>query len=198
MNIMDLARVKILALHNNTISWISLQRAIVYKAQDKSIDIAGDIISISGGRNAKTGEVSQISTATIVMITGKAPGRHNKVNPYYNKHALFRRDSGTCAYCNKYFPDSHLTVDHVDPVHNGGKNVWDNVVSSCLPCNHKKNDIIPGDPRFPHMHFKPYTPCRNEFLILTRGKSILPEQFEFLSGMITNKNSRIKSFYKCK
>ena len=195
---MDLARVKILALHNGSISWISLQRAIVYRAQGKSIDISDNIISISGGRNAKTGEISHISTATIVMITGKSAMRSFKVTPYYNKSALFRRDSGTCAYCNKYFNDSQLTVDHVDPVHNGGKNVWDNVVSSCLPCNHKKNDVVPGDPHFPHMHYKPYTPCRSEFLILTRGKAILPEQLSFLSDMITNKNSRIKTFYKSK
>ena len=49
---------------------------------------------------------------------------------------VFRRDQHTCQYCGKSYKD--LTIDHVIPRHQGGLQVWDNVVTACSTCNHKK------------------------------------------------------------
>ncbi len=49
---------------------------------------------------------------------------------------IFNRDHYTCQYCGK---ETHqLTLDHVIPRHRGGEHTWENVVSACIPCNHRK------------------------------------------------------------
>ena len=59
---------------------------------------------------------------------------------------LFVRDGYTCQYCNRHksqFKHSEfLTRDHVHPVAKGGRDVWENVVTSCSTCNNKKADKL--------------------------------------------------------
>jgi len=52
------------------------------------------------------------------------------------RHEIFARDNHTCQYCGARTKD--LTIDHVIPRHRGGKHSWDNLVSACKACNHKK------------------------------------------------------------
>ena len=54
-----------------------------------------------------------------------------------SRRAVFARDSHRCQYCGS---DRHLTVDHVVPRSKGGPDTWDNLVTSCAPCNRKKGD----------------------------------------------------------
>ena len=49
---------------------------------------------------------------------------------------VFRRDQFTCQYCGKQY--KNLTIDHVTPRHQGGSQIWENVVTACSACNHKK------------------------------------------------------------
>ncbi len=55
---------------------------------------------------------------------------------------LFIRDQYTCQYCNRSKQEikhsEFLTRDHVIPRHTGGRDVWENVVTSCNSCNNKK------------------------------------------------------------
>jgi 5-methylcytosine-specific restriction endonuclease McrA len=46
------------------------------------------------------------------------------------------RDDYTCQYCGSKARE--LTLDHVVPKHRGGKHSWDNLVSACRSCNHRK------------------------------------------------------------
>jgi 5-methylcytosine-specific restriction endonuclease McrA len=57
------------------------------------------------------------------------------------KKEIFRRDDHRCQYCGRRV--SHLTIDHVVPRHLGGAHQWDNVVSACPHCNHKKGGKTP-------------------------------------------------------
>ena len=57
-----------------------------------------------------------------------------------SRRAVFARDRHRCQYCGS---DRHLTVDHVIPRSKGGADSWDNVVTSCAPCNLKKGDRLP-------------------------------------------------------
>lgn len=56
---------------------------------------------------------------------------------------LFLRDAYTCQYCGKQSKD--LTVDHVMPRHRGGPHRWENLVSACKPCNHRKGGRSPEE-----------------------------------------------------
>ena len=55
---------------------------------------------------------------------------------------LFIRDQYTCQYCGRHKQQirhsEFLTRDHVIPRHCGGKDIWENVVTSCNSCNNKK------------------------------------------------------------
>jgi 5-methylcytosine-specific restriction endonuclease McrA len=57
-----------------------------------------------------------------------------------SRRVLFARDGWKCVYCGS---EGHrLTLDHVIPRSRGGTSVWENVVTSCAPCNHRKGDRL--------------------------------------------------------
>jgi 5-methylcytosine-specific restriction endonuclease McrA len=57
-----------------------------------------------------------------------------------SRRALFARDGWRCMYCGT--TNGRLTLDHVVPRSRGGGSVWENVVTSCAPCNHRKGDRL--------------------------------------------------------
>jgi 5-methylcytosine-specific restriction endonuclease McrA len=76
------------------------------------------------------------------------------------RRAVFARDRWTCQYCGSR---SNLTVDHVVPRSKGGGSSWENIVTSCAPCNRRKGDAL-------HRHVgmtlrrKPRTPNPQVFI----------------------------------
>ncbi len=52
------------------------------------------------------------------------------------KKEILRRDNYTCQYCGRQ--GGRLTVDHVYPRRLGGAYWWDNLVTACPACNHRK------------------------------------------------------------
>ena len=60
-----------------------------------------------------------------------------------SRRNVFKRDAHTCAYCGRRSSD--LTLDHVIPRSRGGHNTWDNLVSACQDCNHRKADRTPEE-----------------------------------------------------
>ena len=57
-----------------------------------------------------------------------------------SRRALFARDGWRCVYCGS--AGGRLTLDHVVPRSRGGDSVWENVVTSCAPCNLRKADRL--------------------------------------------------------
>ena len=60
-----------------------------------------------------------------------------------SRRALFARDGWRCVYCGT--SAGRLTLDHVIPRSKGGDSVWENVVTSCGPCNLRKADRLPHE-----------------------------------------------------
>ena len=62
---------------------------------------------------------------------------------------LFARDDYSCQYCGKHKKElrgrQFLTRDHIVPLSRGGDNTWENVVTSCSPCNNRKGDRLPRE-----------------------------------------------------
>ena len=62
---------------------------------------------------------------------------------------LFARDEYSCQYCGKHKKElrgrQFLTRDHIVPLSHGGDNTWENVVTSCSPCNNRKGDRLPRE-----------------------------------------------------
>ena len=62
---------------------------------------------------------------------------------------LFARDDYSCRYCGRHRNELRarecLTRDHILPISRGGGNSWDNVVTACSTCNHRKGDRLPHE-----------------------------------------------------
>jgi 5-methylcytosine-specific restriction endonuclease McrA len=58
-----------------------------------------------------------------------------------SRREVFMRDGLRCLYCGARTRD--LTLDHVMPRSQGGAHSWDNVVSACKSCNHRKAGRTP-------------------------------------------------------
>lgn len=63
------------------------------------------------------------------------------------RREIFARDGWVCVYCGR--PGKDLTLDHVVPRHRGGEHSWENLVSACKACNHRKAGRTPAEA---HMH----------------------------------------------
>jgi 5-methylcytosine-specific restriction endonuclease McrA len=61
----------------------------------------------------------------------------------FSRINVFTRDQFRCQYCSKQFGMRELNYDHVIPRDRGGKTVWDNIVTSCYPCNSFKGNRTP-------------------------------------------------------
>lgn len=59
---------------------------------------------------------------------------------------VLERDGYICQYCSC---DKRLHVDHKVPLARGGSNAFDNLVTSCGPCNQSKGPKLLGDWRPP-------------------------------------------------
>lgn len=75
----------------------------------------------------------------------------------FSTRAVFRRDSYTCAYCNKRKKVEDLSIDHIIPKSRKGGTNWLNCVTSCYSCNNKKGDRTPVEAGM-QLHFKPKIP----------------------------------------
>lgn len=172
--------------------WVSFETAIVYHAKNLVAwqlgEGEGDVL-FRGGQNRLTGEQSQIVTAPIIAVKGLAAGHKRAFRPpTLSNRELFRRDRHVCAYCGKTFGDHKLTRDHIVPSSRGGADKWENCVTACERCNHKKDDNLLEECGM-QLLYVPYVPSRAEALIL-ENRNILACQMEYLKSFV-NENSRV-------
>ena len=60
-----------------------------------------------------------------------------------SRRAIFHRDGYTCQYCGAQ--GKSLTIDHIIPRSRNGQHTWENVVTACIPCNHRKAGRTPKE-----------------------------------------------------
>ena len=73
---------------------------------------------------------------------------------------IMRRDRGRCQYCGS---KESLTIDHVLPKSRGGRDVWDNLTTACVPCNNRKGNRTPEEATMPLLR-KPFRPSQVMFI----------------------------------
>jgi 5-methylcytosine-specific restriction endonuclease McrA len=73
---------------------------------------------------------------------------------------IFRRDDNQCVYCGA---KNNLTIDHVIPKSQGGKDTWENLVTACQDCNARKGDRTPEASGM-ELRRKPFRPSYIIFL----------------------------------
>lgn len=63
----------------------------------------------------------------------------------FSRINVFTRDEFRCQYCGTRKPMRELNYDHVVPRRSGGRTVWENIVTSCYPCNDRKAGRTPAE-----------------------------------------------------
>ncbi len=93
-----------------------------------------------------------------------------------SRRAVFVRDRYTCQYCGR--ESKTLTLDHILPRSRGGKHEWDNVISACKRCNHRKAGRTPSEASMKLMK-EPAVPRPNPFYMLEH-RTLLDEWRPFI------------------
>lgn len=73
---------------------------------------------------------------------------------------ILKRDGNRCQYCGTH---DDLTIDHVIPRSRGGADTWENLVTACHRCNHRKGNRTPREADMPLMR-EPFRPHHIVFL----------------------------------
>jgi len=61
----------------------------------------------------------------------------------FSRANIYARDDHRCQYCGDEHSTSDLTFDHVEPVAQGGRKDWENIVTCCISCNRRKGGRTP-------------------------------------------------------
>ena len=184
---------KILVLNANAepIEWLDYEGYCTLASKGKILWTMGEYeIVLRGGINAKTGQQSKLKIDSIVAIKNNvSPFSYRTHAPALTNDALFQRDRYLCAYCGQTYKRKELTRDHVHPQSKDGKDVWENVVTACKPCNSWKDDMTLEQAGM-QLIYLPYEPNFYESMILN-NRRILSDQMTFLMRGV-HKNSRLR------
>jgi 5-methylcytosine-specific restriction endonuclease McrA len=139
----------------------SLHRAVVLLLKEKA-----EIVETGGG--LVRSERSFLATPAIIRLVNyvrlpRADGKR------VSRRAVLARDGFRCQYCGS---TRHLTLDHIIPRSRGGASSWENVVTSCAPCNVRKGACLPAEVgMWPSR--KPRPPMPGDFVLA--AQRVVPE-----------------------
>lgn len=83
----------------------------------------------------------------VVRLLRAFKRRKRKVR--FSRINIYSRDRYRCQYCDRKLTMAECTYDHVIPRSQGGKTLWNNIATSCEPCNTRKGGRTPKEARMP-------------------------------------------------
>ncbi|HHQ13675.1 MAG TPA: HNH endonuclease [Chromatiales bacterium] len=168
------------------LEWIDYRDAVrLYYTDQVAYTCGTPLFHVYGGICARTGQRSSVEVNSIIATVGRTHGLaalHDCYTPPLNNKTLFRRDGGLCLYCGSRFMTRDLTRDHVRPLSQGGRDVWQNVVTACRRCNNHKGGRTPEQAGM-ELLAVPFTPTYAEYIYL-QGRRVLADQMQFLLAHI--------------
>ena len=137
-----------------------------------------ELLEAARGRIASATRVFPFPSVIRLMHLIKRP--HPRVK--LTRKEIFIRDDYTCQYCG--LRGSKLTIDHVIPRSRGGLHTWDNVVTACQPCNHRKGGKSVAEARMA-LRMEPHEPRAGRYYTVERRiDAALDEAWsKFLPGL---------------
>ena len=157
----------------------SLKRAIclVFKGLAKVVDEAYQIHDFASWRAisaAKDEDAIHLTNGNMRVPRVILLQFYEKL-PYHRvrlcRENIYLRDKSTCQYCGRRFSRSELNLDHVVPLSQGGRTTWDNVVCSCIACNHHKGGRTPAMAGL-KLLAKPTEPAYSLFRLISPQESL--------------------------
>ena len=123
---------------------------LVFLGKAKLVETEGqDVISIS----------ARYPFPSVVRIDRyiRIPNR----NVVLSRKNILKRDGHQCQYCGA--TGISLTIDHIVPKKQFGKDTWENLVTACITCNNKKGSRTPENANM-KLFKKPKKPTRIHYL----------------------------------
>ena len=71
--------------------------------------------------------------------------KRERLQVKFSRINIYTRDGLRCQFCGLPGKTEELTFDHVLPRSRGGRTVWENIVTCCMPCNKYKGDHTPAE-----------------------------------------------------
>jgi 5-methylcytosine-specific restriction endonuclease McrA len=172
------------------VEWIDYRDAVrLYHTGQVAYTCGEPLYVVHGGINSITGLRSVVEVNSIIATAGHQAGhtekRHNYVPPLNNR-TLFRRDANVCMYCSVHFMSRDLTRDHIKPISQGGRDLWQNVVTACRRCNNHKGGNTPEQAGM-ELIAVPFVPTYAEYIYL-KGRRVLADQMKFLLAHFPRKS----------
>lgn len=118
-----------------------------------------------------------IKVPAVLRLLTYVPLARKKEIVRFSRINIFLRDHSICQYCGVYFSKTHLTLDHVVPIVQGGKKSWENIVTACKPCNQRKGGHTPQQAGM-HLIRKPRQPTWLPTASLQLGVTRTPERWK--------------------
>ena len=163
-------------------AWINFEAAAIAKAKGLILWEMGTVTkTLHGGVQRSTGKRSFFELPAIIAVDGRI--KESGV-PRISNPLLFSRDDYMCLYCGEIFKACDLSRDHVVPKSHGGKDCWENCVTSCRKCNHFKNDRTPEQANMELLAI-PFAPNLYEYFYLD-NRNVLEDQMDFLKTKFQN------------
>ena len=94
----------------------------------------------------------------------------------FSRLNIYARDGFTCQYCGQVGVTEDLTFDHVLPRSAGGKTIWENIVTCCVPCNHAKANRTPEQAGL-HLRRRPTKPRHLPTVTVQMDRRQVPEEW---------------------
>ena len=101
----------------------------------------------------------------------------------FSRANVYMRDRFRCCYCGQKKRPRELTYDHVHPRARGGKRTFENIVTSCWPCNERKGSRTPREAGM-RMHYQPSVPTRLALHPILLDVSRVPPQWQPYLGAL--------------
>lgn len=150
-------RVLVLNASYEPLQLISVRRAVVLLLQEKA-----ELVEAATQQLRASGFSLDLPLVIRLVRYIKIPRR---LRLPCSRRGVLARDRDTCQYCGAQPGRANLTVDHVLPRSQGGQTVWENVVTACRDCNHKKGGRTPEQASM-ELKVKPRQPQYVAFALL--------------------------------
>ena len=118
-----------------------------------------------------------IRVPAVLRLLSYVPLKRKKQVIRFSRTNIFIRDNHICQYCGDKFNKSHLTLDHVAPIVQGGAKSWENIVTACKPCNQNKGGRTPAQAGM-RLIRKPGRPHWLPTTSVHMGVSVTPERWK--------------------
>lgn len=115
------------------------------------------------------------------VVRLRRPVVHVRRGVKFSRANVFARDGFRCQYCGAKKPRNELSFDHVLPRVHGGRTGWDNIVTACRPCNHKKRNRTPEQANMKLMR-RPARPASLPIEPMGFGEHKIPAEWALYCG----------------